>query len=254
MPTLSPLNYEQHGTLRVSPNRAIDYAAQRHMIPLQVTEVAQAITCLPVFISRLEGRGEYALSALTGLEAGKNFFVSGNKWDAIYQPSDMQTYPIGLMRPEDSSAEPPLAIDPTMPGFSEREGDALFGSDGQPSLWLEQTRAKLHDNARNGVHTFQFFEALKAADLIAPITISVHVAGGQVNRIAGLHTINEDQLKSLPGEQVQDLHQAGFLAPIHALLFSIFQLNTLIHRSQRLSGVTSVERIGLERAKGPMVG
>ena len=251
MATLSELNFEQHGKLKVSADSAVQYAERRHMIPLKVTELAQAITCFPVFISRLEGRNEYALSAITGLEAGKNFFAVDGQWEAIYQPSDMQTYPVGLMAPDGEDAEPALGVDLTMPGFSEEAGQPLFTESGQPSLWLDQTKAKLLENARNNVHTYRFFEAIREADLIAPITISVHNEGEQVSRIAGLHTINEDRLKSLSSTQVDDLNKAGFLAPIHALLFSIFQLNALIQRSKRLPDLTTIERISLERAKSP---
>ncbi|MEM9838191.1 MAG: SapC family protein [Pseudomonadota bacterium] len=251
MATLSPLNPQEHGHLKVKPSRMTDYAAPRHMIPLRVTELTQATSCFPVFISRLEGQGTYAISALTSMTPGKNLFVDGENWDATFVPSDMRTFPIGLMNPPNEGDEPPMGIDPTMDVFSETQGEPLFGDDGQPSLWVTQTKAQLFDDAQNSVRTHQFLQKLDELGLIVPVTIGVKMASGDVNRIAGLHTINEDALNGLSTDAFEGLRTAGYLPPIYALLFSIVQLNALIQRTNKKDGAQKIDRIGVERSKAP---
>lgn len=253
MPTLTPLNASVHGDLKVRDDRLHQYAKSRHMIPLNVTEVPQAAMCLPVLISRFEGQNSYALSAITSFEPGTNLFVEGEAWQPIFIPAEMQTFPIGLMT-EPDAADPVLGIDPTMLVFSKSDGTALFDGNGQPSLWLSQTEKQLRDHAEKKARTYEFFQELARLDLIVPLNISVHLSGGATNQISGLMSINEDALKNLPPKELVDLSDRGYLPVIYGLLFSLFQLNLLIQKTNERGNGPTIEKIGLELARGPAAG
>ena len=253
MSSLSPLDAAVHGDLKVLDDRIVQYAKPRHTIPLSVTEVPQAAMCVPVLISRFEGRHNYALSAITSFVPGANLFVEGEKWRPVFVPAEMQTYPLGVI-PATDGGEPKLAIDPTMPVFSKEKGTALLEGKGRPSLWLSQMEALLRDHVQKQAQTLEFLQGLARLDLIAPLNISVHEQGGAVNQISGLMSINEDRLKNLPGEEILRLDARGYLPVIYALLFSLYQLNVLIQKTNERGAGPTIEKINLEVARGPAAG
>lgn len=246
MTTLTALNADTHAPLKVSANRALAYAIDRHMIPLHIGEVSRAMMDFPVLISRLQGQGSYALSALTSFSAGANAFLVDGVWQSAFQPAEMQVFPFTLMRGEDG--EPVLAFDQSMPVFSTEQGDALFEG-GQPALWLEQLKKQLLSMAEHTALTRHFLDTVSDLGLISQIVITLHQANGDANKISGLNTIHEDKLKSLSPDELAELNAKGFLGPIYAILFSIFQLNALIHRFNAQAGSEQIQRISLEIAK-----
>jgi len=232
MTTLTALSAEIHGQLKVSDHRSIAYARGRHMIPLHIGEVSRAIMDFPVLISRLQGQGDYALSALTSFSPGKNAFLDGDIWQSSFQPSEMQTFPFALIRGDNGgdNGEPVLAFDQSLPVFSTTDGEDLFDTAGQPAIWTNQLKNQLLSIAEHTALTRHFLEVIAELGLISQIVITLHQGTEDANKIGGLHTINEDRLKSLTPEQLDTLNTKGFLGPIYAILFSIFQLNTLIRR------------------------
>ena len=72
-------------------------AKKQHVISLKVTEVSKAVSCFPVFLTRVTDKGDWAISAVTSFEVESNLFVKDNAWDASYLPTGMQTYPFFLM-------------------------------------------------------------------------------------------------------------------------------------------------------------
>lgn len=247
MTTLTALSAEIHGQLKVSDHRSIAYARGRHMIPLHIGEVSRAIMDFPVLISRLQGQGDYALSALTSFSPGKNAFLDGDIWQSSFQPSEMQTFPFALIRGD--NGEPVLAFDQSLPVFSTKDGEDLFDTAGQPAIWTNQLKNQLLSIAEHTALTRHFLEVIAELGLISQIVITLHQGTEDANKIGGLHTINEDRLKSLTPEQLDTLNTKGFLGPIYAILFSIFQLNTLIRRHNDRSDTQNIQRISLEIAK-----
>ena len=96
MHKLTVLTPETHGQLKVSTDRAVQFAKGHHMIPLHIGEVTRAIMDFPVMISRLKDQGDYALSALTSFTPGQNAFVANDQWQSSFQPAEMQTFPFAL--------------------------------------------------------------------------------------------------------------------------------------------------------------
>jgi len=246
MATLTALNKKAHANLSVSSERAINFAAPRHLMQLWVNELSQAVIDFPIFITR-QSNGYSALSAMTSFDAGRNLFVNGKHWQSSFQPSLMQTYPFYLMRPEDGGDKPVMGIDEDDPVFGIK-GEAIFDTAGKQSLWVSQINSRLIEDARNMVHSAKFLEQISSLKLSRQIDISVHYADGPINKITNLRTIDEDKLHDLNSEQLMALRDAGYLAPIYAMLLSIYQLNSLIRRHNSLNE-NKIARINLEVAK-----
>lgn len=249
MANLTPLDLVQHKDLKVSAQRSLEFARNRHMLPLNVAEVNRAIVDFPVLISRVQSGGGYALSALMSFEPQRNLFLDENGWQSSFQPSEMVTFPFVLMAPEDGATKPVIGLDETQSVFSKQSGDPLLDVAGQPSLWLNKLENQLIENAKNASLTNAFFDTLVELGLISSIVITVHYVDGRNNKIGGLSTINEDKLKSLGAQELSSLNDKGFLGPMYAVLFSIYQLNSLIRRNNEGGSSAKIERISLEMEK-----
>ena len=248
MATLTALTSSEHSNLKLKVMSGIIFAQNAHMLPLRVTEVAQATVDFPVMMSRMSN-GTMSLSALTSFEPNKNLFVSGGEWVSSFKPVAMRTYPFFLMKAEDGSAKPVLGIDGDSEALSEEKGEALFDKKGKLSLAVKQLQAQLMEDSKNMVHTFQFFETLEKFGLIRSVDLALNYADGQTNRIRGLSMIHEDNLQILSSEHLTELRDKGYLAPIYAMLFSVFQLNALIRRNNQIKGVAPIKNINLEVSK-----
>lgn len=248
MAKLTALTSDAYSGFKLKEQSGLIYAQNAHMLSLRVTEVAQATVDFPVMMSRMSN-GALSLSALTSFEPNKNLFVIDEEWASSFQPSAMKTYPLFLMKAEDRRAEPILGIDADSDALSKEEGQALFDKKGKLSLSVKQLQAQLMEDSKNMVHTFQFFETLENFDLIRSIDLALNYADGQINRIRGLSMIHEDNLQSLSSERLTELRDRGYLAPIYAMLFSVFQLNALIRRHNAAEGTAQIKSINLEVSK-----
>lgn len=247
MARLTALTSDAHGDLKLKPNSGVIYATGSHMLPLRVTEVAQATVDFPVMMSRMSN-GALSLSALTSFEPNKNLFAVGGEWNSSFQPVAMKTYPVFLMKAEDESPDPILGIDADSDALGD-EGQALFDKKGKLSLPIKQLKSQLLEDSKNMVHTFQFFETLEKFELIRSVDLALNYSDGQTNRIRGLSMIHEDNLQSLNSERLTELRDRGYLAPIYAMLFSVFQLNALIRRHNQSEGAAHIKSLNLEVSK-----
>lgn len=248
MANLTSLNAKTHGNLAIAKDNFAIFARNRHMLALKVTEVPRAIVDFPVLISRHQHDGSFALSALTSFIADKNMHMDGGQWQSSFRSAAMLTYPLYLMRDPDGSDQPAIGIDESSPAIVKSDGLELFDAKGNPSIWLEQQRKILLEDARNSILTQHYLQKIDELGLIREVHINVHFADAQISQITGLYMINEDTLQSLSSDQLTDLRDSGYLPAIYAMLFSVFQLNALILRHNH-AGLNPISRIGLEVAK-----
>ena len=243
---LSPAN---HRNLKVAYDSVLELAKTQHMINLRVNELGQAASGLPIFITRMESRGSWVLSGIAGLELGKSLFVENGEWQASYQPTAMQTHPFYLMQSPTDEKKFTIGIDEQNNAFSEEEGEALFDENDKATVYLSQVSAILEANIKNDIQSHEFTQKLDELGLLRSIDVLVEYANGTVNTLKGLYTVDEDKLKSLPIEQFDDLRSRGYLPPVYAILLSVFQLNTLLRKNNKVDGSSKVKQIKLEVTK-----
>lgn len=249
MPKFTELSNIDHKTLKVSDNAAIELASTQHMINIKVTEVARAVSNFPVFMSKLSSADGWTISAVAGLEKASNLFAVNQQWDASYLPTTMQTYPFYL-RPSDAEEGGYSAvIDESNVAFSEQDGNALFDDNGQASVYLNRLIGLLEADIKNELHTLKFVEKLAEIDLIKAVDVLVHYESGQTSVIGGLYSIDEDKLQALSEQEFAQLRQRGYLAPIYAMLISIYQLNSLIQRHNTVDGAKRIVQVKVENSK-----
>lgn len=248
--SLVELSSKDHAALKMDPLCALKVAEKQHIINLKVSEVGMAVSSFPVFISRVSENSDWTLSAVNSFQLESNLFVEDGLWTGTHVPISMQTYPFFLMRKgEEKENNFTIGINQQSNAFSENEGEFLFDENGQASVRLSQATAQLEVEIKNDIHTYKFTKKLEELGLIKEVDLMVQYQDGKVNTLKGLNTINEEALAGISNESLDELRQAGYLAPIYSMLTSIFQFNNLIQRHNKRFTDNLVAQVKLETPK-----
>ncbi len=245
MAELVELTPEAHGHLKLDTSAAVEVARRTHIMSLRVTEISRAACEVPVFLTKSGQDGEWLISAITSYELEKNLLVRDGKWQGIYQPSAMTTYPFFLMKHPTEEKQYTIGIDPEHAAFSKEDGEPLFEENKKAGAMLSRITSVLQDDMRNDVHTYQFCKYIDELGLIRSIDVTVRYEGGSVNTLKGLNTIDEAKLAGLSEEQFKDLREKNYLAPLYSLLISLYQLNHLIRLHNEHSGSERVMQVSM---------
>lgn len=249
MTELTKIDDITHRNLKVDTGCSINLAKTSHVLNLNVTEIGKAISSFPVFLTKNTHTGSWALSALTSFKQGHSLFVENGQWTATYQPTNVQTYPFYLVQSEGDPEKFSVGFDASNPAFSESAGEPLFGEDGKPSELLQKISAILEADIQHGTQTYQFARRLEELGVIKAINIIVTYSDGTTQTLQGLHTLDEDKLKLIDAEPLVELNKNGYLTVMHAMLTSIYQLNSLIKRQSTRDDVDDISQIKLEVAR-----
>jgi hypothetical protein len=221
-----PLSATSHLDTVVTADAALVYAASQHVLNVRLGEISQVMADVAVFFSRHLQTGQWLLSGLYSVTPAQNLWLQQGQWLGSYQPVCMQTYPLllgadpsQLMLVDDSRVLQQGAAPGAMP---------LFTENGQPSDYLRRQKAMLDKDLQQEYLTFQFVKTVNALGLIKELDLHLLQADGSSQLIKGLATVDEDKLQLLSAEQLQQLHQQGYLLLLHAMLLSITRLNRLI--------------------------
>jgi hypothetical protein len=240
---------DKHRTLKLDPACKIEFAASQHLLNFRVTEVSQAICNFPVFFNKNIHSGYWNLSGIASFEMGSSLFVENGLWQAVYEPSSMQSYPFYLMNSNKGDRQYTIGIDENYHGFSDDKGEVLFESNGKASLFLSGIKTRLEADIQNDIQTFQFGQTLQELGLLKSINVIVQYKNQPQQTLTGLYTIDEDKLHSLDDSQLGDLNRRGYLTPINGLLLSISQLNGLIQKNNKRQVSMQILSVKLELSK-----
>ena len=254
MSELVELSSTQHQGLKVRVNCGVEVAATQQIVKLRVNEVGRAAGNFPIFFTRSAQDGALVLSALTSFESQQNMFVKDGQWQSTYQPSAIKTFPFFLMRSKSDAKSYTIGIDEKNQVFSKEHGELLFEGNGKASMHLSRAKVLLEADIQNDIHTFQFGKELEQMGLLKSIDLVVQYQDGTNQSITGLITIDEDKINTLSAEQLHGLNQQGYLVQIHALLISIYQLNSIIQKQNSRIDLPKVAQLKIEVAKDRAAG
>lgn len=249
MNTLVELSNNLHKSLKLRENSVAQFAASQQIMRLRVPELGKAATNFPLFLSRNQQDGSWVLSALSSFEPLQNLFVDDGRWNAIYQPTSLQTYPFYLMQSPNQEKSYTIGIVEKDDAFSTENGESIFDDEGRASLYLSKAKILLEATIKQDVETYHFIKKIEALGLIKAIDLQLIFADGNVQNIAGLCTIDEDKLQNLSTEQTIELAESGYLIAIHAMLLSIYQLNLLLRKHNELDSNNKITQLKIEVAK-----
>ena len=234
MPRHVSLNNVDHANLKVRTEYSADLGDAVMSGPVFPHEFRNAQAHYPIVFSK-ESTGRFRPIALFGLEKDSNLFLSGNTWDANYVPMAMRMPPflIGFAFPGGGESQMEVHIDIDHPRVSETEGEPLFLSQGGQTDFLKQIAGMLTEIHHAETNVQSFSALLDEMGLIEPFSLDVTLDDGTQGRLAGLYTIAEEKLYSLPADGLARLQENNFLLPVYMAVASISQFRNLIDRRNR---------------------
>lgn len=218
---LMPLNSRDHGAWTARVVEKANWIGNQHAIPLTVDEFAQAQRHFPIVFSA----GDNSVPiALMGLNEGVNVFFDdeGKLVEDAYVPAYIRRYPFLLAKLKPDAEEMSLCFDPSSDLLGEfNDGQALF-ADGQPTEHTKNLLQFCENFEQAGARTQAFVEELTKHDLLMDGEVAIQQNDKPDPYIyRGFRMINQEKLRALDGEQLEQWNEIGLLPLIFAHLFSL---------------------------------
>ena len=241
-----PLDKEKHKNLRVNLVHDFGHTKDAHLAAASLREYAQLASSMPiVFVQDPNSKVTHSV-AMLGTEQGVNMFMQSGKWSAHTVPLNIQRYPFDV-RPDGDKLG--VYIDENSALVGTKEGELLFTEAGEASPYLQNRQQLLSDLANSEMATQRFITKLVELDLLDAISLRVQYASGQQRNINGMKCISEKRLHDLDDATILELHKAGFLGAIYAVMMSLGQLNRLVQLSADGAAPIRSIQIKLEEAE-----
>lgn len=231
------LSSTQHKDLRVT-SKPIGNALRLRNSSVIMQEFQQLVVNYPILFTKNPDTGVFVSVAVFGFDEGENLFIENDEWEALYIPLNVTRHPfmVGVQNKPGAAAdesEQVVFINEADPRVQKQEGEALFNERGFPTPYLEKMTSVLKVLQDGFADTNSFINKLLALNLIAPTTLKIEFINNEQRHIQGFYSIDENKLKSLPGESIAELHSLGYLQPIYTMLASFGHLYTLIDKKNR---------------------
>jgi hypothetical protein len=231
---IEPLNFTQHGKMKVRTMLRMPQIAATHAIPVTVDEFTLVQRHYPIVFSIGDNPIPIALMALN---EGINVFLDqdGRPLDnSLYVPAYIRRYPFLLARLRPDSDELSLCFDPTANAVGEfDEGEPLFNGE-QPSDATQAILQFCEQFEAAGQRTAAFVEELTKGELLMEGEVAIQPEGAQQPFVyRGFRMVDEDKLRNLRGDELRKMNQSGLLALIYAHLFSLAQMREVFGRQMQ---------------------
>lgn len=238
MSKLVALNPLHHRLLKVDNKKVEAYSADLHMIPVVINEFAKLVAQFPILFTKNAETGQFNCIVLTGFEEGENLYWRNAQFDSIYIPLTVKRQPFFVGQDEQSGDDYVICINEKSQALSKTQGEALFDQQGQPTTLLEQAQECLSQLVSGEQHTLEYIQLLNDLKLLVPLSLEFTFIDEQSRKIQGLYTIDEDKLKQLSGEKLEQLSASGTLQLMYTQVASLAQIYVLLNKkNQKLSEV-----------------
>ncbi|MEY2838260.1 MAG: hypothetical protein RJB60_559 [Pseudomonadota bacterium] len=229
---LTPVNRDQHKGLRVKPSeKHLSFARDLNSMLLATTELPLAALDFPcVFV---QSGDEHTLVSIVGLRDKENLFLDdAGRWEpGTDGPAFIRRYPFVLAEQNDKT-QLTVCLDEAFDGFNTTEGEALFDAEGKDTAYLQQLQKFLLDYHNDMQRTALFAKRLVELDLLVERNIDFTLGEQRLN-MNGFKVVDEEKLRALKPEVIQELFTTGALGWIHAHLLSLNNVNKLGSRLTR---------------------
>lgn len=233
------LSSDRHRDFRVITSRGADYGENVHFVPVIADELSRLVLEYPVCLMKDNETDQFGLYAMLGFEPGENLFLKGDTWDGAYIPLNIRRQPFMVALTAEPGEEPTpektvITIDMDSKRVQDSEGESLFNEDGSWTPFLQGVGQLLSGLAPGIKRTDAFIAALTEHHLIEPAQLTVAFADGEQRRFDGLYSVNDEKLRELSGDTLEDLHSKGYLQASYLIIASIGHVQKLIERKNAL--------------------
>src|SRR5438270_6411693 len=231
---IEPLNFTQHGKMKVRTMLRMPQIATTHAVPVTVDEFTLVQRHYPIVFSIGDNPIPIALMALN---EGANVFLDqdGRPLDtSLYMPAYIRRYPFLLARLRPDSDELSLCFDPAANAVGDfSEGEPLFNGE-SPSEATTAILQLCEQCEAAGQRTAAFMEDLKKRDLLMDGEVAIQPEGFEQPFVyRGFRMVDEEKLRELRGDELRKMNQNGMLPIIFAHLFSLSQMRDVFARQMQ---------------------
>ncbi|WP_106753403.1 SapC family protein [Pannonibacter carbonis] len=228
MPTFHVISRDRHGAKAWVRRQGFDFAAADSVQPLVGAELPKAVLHYPIALLP-EGEA-FGLYALTGLEPGRNLFLTRDgRWIVPYTPAAIRAYPFRLATLDDARQVLCFDEDSGQLVDADEYPAALpfFGEDNGPHPEVGRILEFLMETDRSQQRTRRALSALQEKGVIAPWEAVVETKEKGRQAVSGLYRIDEAALNALPAADFEELRQAGALVIAYTQMLSMQHLANL---------------------------
>lgn len=229
------VSVQDHADLAWQPVRGYRFAAEQSLVPVAFDELTTMTSHF--VLAFVKNNDQFRLVALLG--PGMNAYVhpQDGQWLGGYVPAGFRAEPFELGATAENPTEPILCIDPDAlkPGYTP-DTHRLFDADGNLVGRSAEVLEFLYQRLKGVLAAEKVAAAL--TDLIEPWPL-VLPRDGQPRKLEGLYRVNEQGLKSLPADRLQQLSQTNGLALAYAQLLSTGHLPELEKRIGLVEGLST---------------
>jgi SapC len=235
MPNLANLDRATHKNLRVQEEQAFGACKEITMCTVMLSEIPRLVIEYPLAFTRHGESGQYICVALFGVDPDRNLYWQGDRWNSVTVPLNVGRQPFFVGMADNPAAGEGAkglvtCIDLENPGVQTSVGEPLFDADGGETPYLKHKLALLAELLDGEQKTRAFVDRLAALDLLQGIQLELKSPGQAPRKIRGLHAIDENKLRSLDPATLAELHGAGYLHAMYAMLSSLGHLQILARR------------------------
>jgi hypothetical protein len=239
VPNFALVDKEEHQDLRIRTGHGAEFGENVQLAMTFPSEFRNVQSDYPILF-RKHGDDHYVPVALFGFEKNENLFLTDTGWDASYIPAIIRKEPflIGTQGPgDDEQATRVLSLDLDNPRVNKEEGEALFGTLGEMTPYLESQAAMLEHIYEGNLQNDMFVRALVEQDLLESVTFDITLNDGSRNSLLGFYTINEDKIPDLSAETLHLMNRNDMLMPLFMVLASMSNVQRLIERKNERMGI-----------------
>lgn len=224
-----PLDKTKHKDLKIIPQLDLSFAKETHLAAATIREFAHLASTMPVvFIEDPTNKNIHTV-AMLGVDQNVNLFWSEERWQGPHVPLNIQRYPFDI-RPDGDKLG--VFFDENSHLVAD-EGEALFTEDGEPTDFLKNRQQFLAELANSEMLNQRFVKRVVELELLENIQIGIQYQDGTARNVTGIMSINEKKLNELDDTVILELHKAGFLGAMYAVMMSLAQLNRLVELSNK---------------------
>lgn len=215
-----------HRKLRVHTQAGSRFGDNQRFVPVVVDEFPSLALHYPMLFSKDADTGQFYCGAMLGFDSGENLFIDDQHGQGAYRPLNLQRGPF-------ATAGSDLAVDLDHPRISPSGDQELFTAAGEPGKYLQSVMAVMRELRPGAERTRVYIDTLLGLKLMEAIDISARFDDGSQRELAGLYTINLDELKALPDAAALDLFRRGYLQLVYLMRNSLKHLSSLVQRKNR---------------------
>ncbi|GFD70308.1 SapC family protein [Alteromonas sp. KUL106] len=241
-----PLEPVKHKSIKLKNDPTFSHSKLFNFVNIGFNEIATLSGCMPLVLVHDEASDVLSLTCCLGFEGFGNVFYHERQWLGHAVPLSVQCYPFNYSIDEQRVS---VLIDENSTRFTNIDdvGAALFSSDGHPTTLLKQQQENLAALLEGQQQANAFVDILKQYDLLAPLSVSITRASGQIIHSSNLYSVNEEKYAQLEADTIVKFHKEGISMAINAMLLSLRQYNRLVQLTESLEDPAT--RVGIKLNK-----